>query len=400
LNDEFVWFGNIAERDFKDMATANVTKIDYYEVLSVSRDASDQELKTSYRKLAMQFHPDRNPDDPTAEEKFKECSEAYQVLSDPEKRAAYDRYGHAAFQGGGGAGGPFGGAQGFNGQDLGDIFGDLFGEMFNMGGNGGRKASRVQRGRDLRYDLTLEFEEAVFGKEKEITIRRMETCTDCKGSGAAKGKAAVTCTQCGGRGQQRFQQGFFSVARTCSVCGGTGTLIVDPCTTCKGDTRVQTEHKIMVKVPAGVEQDTRIRYQGEGEAGKFAGPAGDLYVVLNVKAHKFFERDGDDLHCVMPISFPQAALGTELEIQTLEGPAAIKVPEGTQSGKEFKLKGKGVPHLNSHGKGDLIVEIRVQTPSKLNKQQKELLKQLSETMVVENTPTSRGLFEKVKEMFS
>jgi molecular chaperone DnaJ len=379
------------------MATANVTKIDYYEVLSVSRDASDQELKTAYRKLAMQYHPDRNPDDPTAEEKFKECSEAYQVLTDADKRAAYDRFGHAAFQGGGPAqgGSPFGGAQ-----DLGDIFGDLFGEMFNMGGGGGRKASRVQRGRDLRYDLTLEFEEAVFGKEKEITIRRSETCTDCKGSGAAKGKAAVTCTQCGGRGQQRFQQGFFSVARTCSVCGGTGTLIVEPCITCRGETRVTKEHSILVKVPAGVEQDTRIRYQGEGEAGKFAGPAGDLYVVLNVKAHKFFERDGDDLHCVMPISFPQAALGTELEIQTLEGPAAIKVPEGTQSGKEFKLRGKGVPHLNSHGKGDLIVEIRVQTPSKLNKQQKELLKELGETMVVENTPTSRGLFEKVKEMFS
>jgi molecular chaperone DnaJ len=378
-------------------ATANVTKTDFYEVLSVSRDASDQELKTAYRKLAMQYHPDRNPDDPTAEEKFKECSEAYQVLSDPEKRAAYDRYGHAAFNGGGtgAAGNPFGGAQ-----DLGDIFGDLFGEMFNMGGGGGRKASRVQRGRDLRYDLSLEFEEAVFGKEKEITIRRMETCTDCKGTGAAKGKAPVTCTQCGGRGQQRFQQGFFSVARTCSVCGGTGTLIVDPCQTCRGETRVQTEHSILVKVPAGVEQDTRIRYQGEGEAGKFAGPAGDLYVVLNVKAHKFFERDGDDLHCVMPISFPQAALGTELEIQTLEGPATIKVPEGTQSGKEFKLKNKGVPHLNSYGKGDLIVEIRVQTPGKLTKSQKELLRQLSETMVVENTPTSRSLFSKMKEMFS
>jgi len=378
-------------------ATANVTKTDFYEVLSVSRDASDQELKTAYRKLAMQYHPDRNPDDPTAEEKFRECSEAYQILSDPEKRAAYDRYGHAAFSNGGAGGGgnPFGGAQ-----DLGDIFGDIFGEMFNMGGSGGRKASRVQRGRDLRYDLTLEFEEAVFGKEKEITIRRMETCTDCKGTGAAKGKAPVTCTQCGGRGQQRFQQGFFSVARTCSVCGGTGTLIVDPCQTCRGETRVQKEHSILVKVPAGVEQDTRIRYQGEGEAGKFAGPAGDLYVVLNVKAHKFFERDGDDLHCVMPISFPQAALGTELEIQTLEGPATIKVPEGTQSGKEFKLKNKGVPHLNSYGKGDLIVEIRVQTPGKLTKSQKELLRQLSETMVVENTPTSRGLFSKMKEMFS
>jgi molecular chaperone DnaJ len=377
-------------------ATADVTKIDYYELLTVSRDASDQEIKTAYRKLAMQYHPDRNPNNPEAEEKFKACSEAYSVLSDADKRAAYDRYGHAAFSNGGGGGNPF---QGGNAQDLGDIFGDLFGEMFNMGG-GGRKASRVQRGRDLRYDMTLEFEEAVFGIDKEITIRRSETCIDCKGTGAAKGKAPVTCTQCGGRGQQRFQQGFFSVARTCSVCGGTGTLIVDPCITCRGETRVQRDHTILVKVPAGVEQDTRIRYQGEGEAGKFAGPAGDLYVVLNVKAHKFFERDGDDLHCVMPISFPQAALGTELEIQTLEGPATIKVPEGTQSGKAFKLRGKGVPHLNASGKGDLIVEIRVQTPSKLNKQQKELLRQLSETMVVENTPSSRGLFEKVKDIFN
>ncbi|MBS1801562.1 MAG: molecular chaperone DnaJ [Acidobacteria bacterium] len=381
-------------------ATSNVTKIDFYEVLSVSRDASDQELKTAYRKLAMQYHPDRNPGDHSAEEKFKECSEAYQVLSDPEKRAAYDRYGHAAFNGSssGNGAGPFG--SGFGGaQDLGDIFGDLFGEMFNMGGARG-KASRVQRGRDLRYDLTLEFEEAVFGVEREIKIRRSETCTDCKGTGAAKGRAPITCTQCDGRGQQRFQQGFFSVARTCSVCGGTGTMIVDPCTACRGETRVQTEHKILVKVPAGVEQETRIRYQGEGESGKFGGPAGDLYVVLSIKPHKFFERDGDDLHCVMPISFPQAALGTELEIQTLEGVETLKIPEGTQSGREFKLRGKGVPHLNERGKGDLIVEIRVQTPNKLSRQQKELLRQLSETMTVENTPTSRGIFDKVKEIFN
>jgi molecular chaperone DnaJ len=384
-------------------ATANVTKIDFYEVLSVSRDASDQELKTAYRKLAMQFHPDRNPGDAAAEEKFKECSEAYQVLTDPEKRAAYDRYGHAAFNGsssGGGFGGsPFGGGFTGNAQDLGDIFGDLFGEMFNMGGSRSQ-ASRLQRGRDLRYDLTLEFEEAVFGIEREIKIRRSEACRDCHGSGAAKGKQPVTCTQCGGRGQQRFQQGFFSVAKTCSVCGGTGTLIVDPCPTCHGETRLQAEHTILVKVPAGVEQDTRIRYHGEGEAGKFGGPSGDLYVILNVRAHKFFERDGDDLHCVMPISFPQAALGTELEIQTLDGIETIKIPEGTQSGREFKLRGKGVPHLNERGKGDLIVEIRVQTPAKLTKQQKELLKQLGETLLVENTPTSRGIFGKVKEMFN
>jgi len=383
-------------------ATANVTKIDYYELLIVSRDASDAELKTAYRKLAMQHHPDRNPNNAEAEEQFKACSEAYQVLSDPEKRAAYDRYGHAAFTNGGGAGagGPFGGGGfGGNAQDIGDIFGDIFGEMFN-GAGGSRRASRVQRGRDVRYDLTLEFEEAVFGKEKEITVRRLDVCGECKGTGAARGKAPITCTQCGGRGQQRFQQGFFSVARTCSVCQGTGTLIVDPCAVCRGETRVQAEHMIKVKVPAGVEQDTRIRYGGEGEAGKFGGPAGDLYVVLNVKAHKFFERDGDDLHCVLPISFPQASLGTEVEIQTLEGMESIKIPEGTQSGREFKLRAKGVPHLNERGKGDLIVEVRVETPSKMTKQQKELMRQLAETMTVENVPHSRGLFEKVKEIFS
>jgi molecular chaperone DnaJ len=375
-------------------ATANVTKVDFYEVLQVSRDADGQELKASYRKLAMQYHPDRNPNNPEAEEQFKACSEAYQVLSDPEKRAAYDRYGHAAFQGGAPAGGsPFGGAQ-----DLGDIFGDLFGEMFNMGGT--RRASRVQRGRDLRYDLTLEFEEAVFGVEKEINIRRQEACDSCSGTGSANGKAPATCTGCGGRGQVRFQQGFFSVAKTCVRCGGTGTTISDPCMTCRGEGLQAKKHEILVKVPAGVEQDTRIRYQGEGEAGRFGGPAGDLYVVLSVKPHKFFERDGDDLHCVMPISFPQAALGTELQIETLEGAATIKIPEGTQSGREFKLRSKGVPHLNSGGKGDLIVEIRVATPSKLNKAQKELLRQLSETMMVENTPTSRSLFAKMRDIFS
>ncbi|HEY0264070.1 MAG TPA: molecular chaperone DnaJ [Granulicella sp.] len=377
-----------------------MTKVDYYEVLSVTREASDQELKTAYRKLAMQYHPDRNPNNPEAEDKFKECSEAYQVLSDPEKRAAYDRYGHAAFQAGGpAAGNPFaGGGFGGNAQDLGDIFGDLFGEMFNMGGQ--RKASRVQRGRDMQIGLTLEFEEAVFGKEQEVTFRRMEICTDCKATGSANGKAPATCSQCQGRGQVRYQQGFFSVARTCQVCGGTGTLISDPCKTCKGETRVAKEHTILVKVPAGVEQDTRIRYQGEGETGRFGGPSGDLYVILNVKPHKFFERDGDDLHCVLPVSFPQAALGAELEIDTLDGPATIKVPEGTQSGKEFRLRGKGVPHLNAHGKGDLIVEVRISTPAKLTKAQRELLKQLGETMTTENTPTSRGLFDKVKDMFS
>jgi len=377
------------------MPTATM-KMDYYEVLSVERTASDGEIKTAYRKLAMQYHPDRNPNNPEAEEKFKICSEAYSVLSDPDKRAAYDRYGHAGVNGGS----PFGaGGSPFQQGDLGDIFGDLFGEMFNMGGQQ-RRASRQQRGRDLKFDMTLEFEEAVFGIEREISIRRAEPCDTCSGTGSEGGKQPESCQQCGGRGQIRTQQGFFTVARTCPICSGTGSVIRNPCKTCHGDTRVQREHKILVKVPAGVEGDTRIRYSGEGDAGRFGGPAGDFYVVLEVKAHKFFERDGDDLHCVIPISFPQAALGTELDVATLEGVEKLSIPEGTQSGKAFKIRNKGVPHLNSRGKGDLIVEIRVQTPSKLNKQQKELLKQLAESVTVENTPTARGLFNKVKDIFS
>ena len=382
-------------------------KADYYEILQVTKTSSDAEIKTAYRKLAMQFHPDRNPGDKAAEEKFKECSEAYGVLSDPQKRAAYDRYGHDAFSGGRGAsqgGGGFpGGFSGFSGdpQDLGDIFGDIFGEMFGGGAGGGaRKGSRAQRGRDLRYDMSLEFEEAVFGKEQEIKIKRSEACDDCNGTGSANGKQPATCSQCRGAGQVRYQQGFFSVARACPKCEGSGVTITDPCKTCHGESRVQREHSITVKVPAGVEDGTRIRYQGEGEAGKLGGPGGDLYVVLSVKAHKFFQREGDDLHCVVPVSFPQAALGDELEIETLEGSALLKVPEGTQSGKSFRIKGKGVPHLNSHGKGDLIVEVRVQTPGKLSKQQKELLRQLADTMKVDNAPHSHGIMDRVKDIFS
>lgn len=369
-------------------------KIDYYEVLAVSRDCSSQELKAAYRKVAMEFHPDRNPGNPAAEETFKAASEAYQVLSDPDKRAAYDRFGHAGVGGGGPQGSPFGGDV-----DLGDIFGDIFGEMFNMGGGGSRRASRVQRGRDLQFDMSLEFEEAVFGKEQEIHLRRMEACVECKGSGAAKGKQPITCPGCNGRGQMRFQQGFFQMARTCTSCGGTGTLIVDPCAACKGDGRQQKEHSILVKVPAGVEDGTRIRYQGEGDAGRFGGPAGDLYIALSVKPHRFLERDGDNLHCVIPISFPQATLGAEIQIMTLEGMHTLKIPEGTQSGKEFRIRNKGVPYLNRSGKGDLIVEVRVQTPVKLTRAQRDLMKQLQETVTVENIPSHRGLFGKVKDIF-
>ncbi len=381
---------------------AATIKADYYEVLSVTKTATDAELKTAYRKLAMQYHPDRNPGDTVAEDKFKECSEAYGVLSDPQKRAAYDRYGHAGMGGSAGAGSGFPGgfSGGFSGnpQDLNDIFGDIFGEMFNAGG--GRKQTRQQRGRDLRFDLSLEFEEAVFGKEQEIKIRRLEVCDDCHGLGTANGKQPQTCSQCRGAGQVRYQQGFFSVARACPKCDGTGVQITDPCPACRGESRVQHEHTIHVKVPAGVEDGTRIRYAGEGEAGKFAGPSGDLYVMLGVKPHKIFTREEDDLHCVVPVSFTQAALGDELEIATLDGPAVLKVPDGTQSGKTFRLKNKGVPHLNSSGKGDLIVEVRVQTPTKMNKQQKDLLKQLGEISSMENAPHSHGIMDRVKEIFS
>jgi molecular chaperone DnaJ len=374
--------------------TANVTKVDYYEVLSVSRDCSDQELKTAYRKLAMQHHPDRNPGNPEAEEKFKEASEAYQVLSDPDKRAAYDRYGHAGVSGNGGGGNPF-----VNAQDIGDIFGDFFGEMFNMGG-GNRRASRVQRGRDLRYDMTIEFAEAVFGKETELKIRRLEPCTDCHGSGAANGRGPTTCPQCQGRGQVRYQQGFFSIARACSNCNGTGSVVTEPCSTCRGDGRLEHTRNMTVKIPAGVEEGTRIRYQGEGEAGRYGGPAGDLYVVLTVKQHEVFERDGNDLHFVLPISFPQAVLGAELTIPALDSEVKLKIPEGTQSGREFRVRGKGVPYINDHGRGDLIVQVEVQTPQKLTKAQRELVRQLDDTLSMENTPTSRSVFAKMKDLFS
>ncbi len=373
-----------------------VSKADYYEVLGVSRDVSDQELKSAYRKQAMKFHPDRNPGDRGAEEKFKQASEAYQVLSDADKRAAYDRYGHAGVGGQGfGAGGPFGGSV-----DIGDIFGDLFGEMFSMGGAGGQRASRQQRGDDLRFDMAINFEDAFFGTETEVKLRRLDVCGTCKGTGSASGRGPNVCTSCQGRGQLRYQQGFFSVARTCSACGGTGTVITDPCSTCRGDTRVTSEIKLKVKVPPGVEDGTRIRYGGEGDAGRGGGPKGDLYIVLTVRAHDFFERQGYDLHCVIPISFPQAAMGAEFEIPGIDGQVSIKIPEGTQSGREIRVRGRGIPYLNERGHGDLIVKVVVQIPKKLSRAQRDLVAKLAETMSVENKPTSPGLIEKMKDLFS
>ena len=374
---------------------ATQAKRDYYEVLTVARTASEQEIKSAYRKLAMQYHPDRNPGNPEAEEKFKECTEAYSVLIDTEKRARYDQFGHAGVSNGTGG---FGGFDPANFGDFSDIFGDIFSDFF--GANTARRGgSRVQRGGDARADLNLSFEEAAFGKKTELKVRRYETCEQCKGSGAAPGKGASTCSTCGGHGQVRYQQGFFSIARTCPGCQGSGRVVSDPCTKCKGETRVMRERTIPVSVPAGVEDGTRIRYQEQGDFGMNGGPAGDLYVVLHVKPHSFFEREGKDLFCSVPISFSQAALGAEITIPTLEGEHKLKVHEGTQSGTVFRIRGKGVPSIKGSGKGDLHVQVRVQTPTKLTKKQRELLEELSGASSIENKPEPRSLFEKVKEIF-
>ncbi len=364
-------------------------------MLGIERGASEQELKSAYRKLALQYHPDRNPNNPDAEEKFKECSEAYAILADGEKRALYDRFGHAGLGGSAGGGG-------FDAtvQDFSEIFGEFFGFGDIFGGSGGRRQSRVQRGADLREDITLEFEEAVFGTETKVNVRRHESCEECRGSGGAKGKAPVACRTCNGHGQVRYQQGFFSIARTCPTCQGAGSVITDPCDKCKGEGRVLRQKVVDAKIPAGVEDGTRIRFSGLGEGGLHGGPAGDLYVVLHVKEHSFLAREGNDLHCVIPISFTQAALGTEIQVPTLEGEHMLKVPEGTQSGTTLRIRGKGVPVLNGHGKGDLFVEVRLQTPGKLSKRQRELLLELEGMNRVENKPQRRTLLGKVKDIFA
>ena len=362
-------------------------------MLGVTRSAADVEIKSAYRKLALQYHPDRNPGDAEAEERFKECSEAYSILSDQQKRSAYDRYGHDAFTNGGAA------AQGFQQVDLNDLFGEMFG-FGDLFGTGRGRRSRAQRGADLREDLSITFEQAAFGVEKEVSVRRHELCDACHGSGAAGGKAPSQCRQCGGQGQVRYQQGFFSVARTCPVCQGAGTMIENPCPKCRGQRVLSHTHTLQVKVPPGVEDGTRILYTGHGDAGLDGGAAGDVYVVLHVAEHAFFERDGKDLHCAIPISFSQAALGAQLRIPTLDGEATLEIPEGTQTGTRFRIRKKGMPVLNSTARGDLYVEVRVTTPAKLTKQQRELLEQLAQTLGQENKPEKQGLFSKVKDMFS
>jgi molecular chaperone DnaJ len=375
-----------------------IRKRDYYEVLVVERTSSSDEIKSAYRKAALKWHPDRNPENKTtAEEKFRECTEAYSVLSDPQKRAAYDRYGHAGVAGLGAEGG-------FNSsifEGFQDIFGDFFGfeDLFGGSQRGGR--GRSQRGADLRYDMTLAFEDAVTGVTTKIKIPRQEFCEACNGTGAKSGTGVVTCETCRGRGQLHFQQGFFNITRTCSACHGAGQVIRERCPSCRGQGRVEKQRVIELRIPAGVDTDTRLRVPGEGEPGSPGAPAGDLYVVLQVKEHPFFERRGADLFATIPISYAQAALGADIPVPGIIGEERLRIPEATQTGTTFRLKGKGLPDPHGGGKGDLYYSVRVVTPAKLSRDQRRLLMQLAETLPAENRPAERdsSFFEKVKDIF-
>ncbi|MBD1589165.1 molecular chaperone DnaJ [Pseudomonas typographi] len=373
-----------------------MAKRDYYEVLGVERGASEADLKKAYRRLAMKFHPDRNPGDKEAEDKFKEANEAYEVLSDDSKRAAYDQYGHAGVDPsmGGGAGGA-----GFGGANFSDIFGDVFSDFFG-GGRGGSRGG-VQRGADLRYTLELDLEEAVRGTTVSIRVPTLVNCKPCDGTGAKKGSAPVTCPTCGGVGQVRMQQGFFSVQQTCPRCHGQGRIISDPCESCHGEGRVEEFKNLSVKVPAGVDTGDRIRLASEGEAGMHGGPAGDLYVVISVREHSIFQRDGKHLFCEVPISFTDAALGGELEVPTLDGRVKLKIPEGTQTGKQFRLRGKGVAPVRGGGPGDLMCRVAVETPVNLDRRQRELLEEFRASLEgnSSHSPKASGWFEGVKRFF-
>lgn len=373
------------------------SKKDFYEVLGVNRDASDEEIKKSYRKLAMKYHPDRNPDNPKAEEQFKEAKEAYEILSDEQKRAAYDQYGHAGVDPSMGAGG----AGGFGAGGFSDAFGDIFGYIFG-GARGGGQRSNVYRGADLRYNMEISLEDAARGTETKIRIPVMSECETCHGSGARPGTSPITCTTCGGHGQVRMQQGFFSVQQTCPKCHGTGKMVKDPCPTCSGGGRVKQHKTLSVKIPAGVDEGDRIRLSGEGEAGVNGGPPGDLYVVVHLKAHSVFQREGGDLHCEMPISYTVAALGGEIEIPTLDGHAKMKIPAETQSGATFRLRGKGIKPLRSNENGDLMCHVVVETPVKLNERQKELLRELeaiNQQDAGKHSPRAKSWLDKVKDFF-
>jgi molecular chaperone DnaJ len=382
-----------------------VSKRDYYEILGIGRTASDSEIKSAYRKLAMKYHPDRNPGDKAAEDKFKEAAEAYAVLADAEKRSLYDRFGHAGVSSAAGAGAGFDPSVFTGFEDilggLGDIFG--FGDLFG----GARRRGGPQRGADLRYDLEITFEESARGTETTIQIPRQEACETCHGSGAAAGSSPTTCPQCHGQGQVRFQQGFFTVARTCPQCRGAGKVVTNPCNTCRGAGRVTKERKITVKIPAGIATGQQLRLQGEGEGGSGGGPAGHLFVVVHVQEHEFFRRDGMNLFCEIPVNFTTLALGGEIQVPTLDGSEGVKVPDGTQTGTTLRLRGKGMPDVNGRGRGDLFATVQVQTPRKLTKEQRHLLEQLEKALPKEKfeprardqEQDERNLFDRVKDMF-
>jgi len=379
-----------------------MAKRDYYNTLGVNRDASEEDIKKSYRKLAMKHHPDRNPDDRLSEEKFKEAKEAYEVLSDAKKRAAYDQFGHAGVDASAGFGA---GARGFGGQEgfggFADAFGDIFGDIFNTGGGRGRGSS-VYRGADLRYNLELSLEEAARGTEAKIRIPALEECATCHGSGAKPGTQPKTCSTCHGQGQVRVSQGFFSVQQTCPHCRGTGKIIPEPCATCSGAGRVKKHKTLSVKIPQGVDQDDRIRLSGEGEAGLNGGPTGDLYVVITLKPHPVFQRENSDLHCEMPISFATAALGGEIEIPTLDGHANIKIPAETQTGQVFRLRNKGIKSVRSSVHGDLFCHVAVETPVKLTAKQRELLREFEAINAQDparHNPKAKSWFDHVREFF-
>jgi molecular chaperone DnaJ len=373
-------------------------KRDYYEVLSVDRNAPEEEIKRAYRKLAVQFHPDKNPDDPHAEEKFKELGEAYDVLIDADKRAAYDRFGHAAFaQGGGGFRGGF--------HDPFDIFREVFGggtggifETF-FGGVAGRQGEDRQRGSDLRYDMQITLEEAAFGVEKEIEVRKLNTCDKCQGSGAEAGSRTINCPTCGGRGQVITSRGFFHVSQTCPRCHGVGQIIEKPCRVCGGEGRVEKASRIKLKIPPGIANDSRLRSARNGEAGIRGGPSGDLYVVIHVKEHEIFQREDDNLYCEVPVPFTLAALSGEIAVPTLEGKAHLKVPAGTQSGQMFKLRGKGIVNVNGRQRGDLLVRLIVEVPTRLTAEQRQKLEDFANACGDENTPMRKSFFERAKKFF-
>ncbi|HEJ9487190.1 molecular chaperone DnaJ [Proteus sp. GOKU] len=374
-----------------------MAKRDFYEVLGLSKTADEKEIKRAYKRLAMKYHPDRNQGDKESESKFKEIKEAYEILSDAQKRAAYDQYGHAAFEQGG-FGGQGGGGFG-GGADFGDIFGDVFGDIFG----GGRRQQRAARGSDLQYNMDLTLEEAVRGVAKEIRIPTLETCDKCHGSGAKEGTSAETCSTCHGAGQVHLRQGFFTVQQACPTCHGRGKVIKEPCSKCHGDGRVERSKTLSVKIPAGVDTGDRIRLSGEGEAGENGAPAGDLYVQVHVRQHHIFERDGNNLYCEVPINFAIAALGGEIEVPTLDGRVKLKIPAETQTGKMFRMKGKGVKSVRSSSIGDLMCRVVVETPVKLNEKQKELMQQLGESFGgksgEKNTPRSKSFLDGVKKFF-